>query len=74
MSHVLRPVKRDRVIYKLKVVDSTLIAWKVSIYGVFLVRIFPNTDLIRTREIPNTDTFHTVSNFKIVVYYDEKEY
>ena len=28
--------------------------------GVFLVRIFPHSDWIRTRKIPNTDTFRTV--------------
>ena len=34
--------------------------WRVFIFGVFLVRIFPHTDWIRTRKTPNTDTFHAV--------------
>ena len=32
----------------------------MSIFGVFLVRIFPHSDWIRTRKTPNTDTFHAV--------------
>ena len=35
-------------------------AWKVFLFGVFLVRIFPHLGWIRTRKIPNTDTFHAV--------------
>ena len=35
-------------------------AWKVSVFGVFLVRIFPHVDWIRTTKTPNTDTFHAV--------------
>ena len=38
------------------------IAWKVPIFGVFLVCIFPDLDWIRTRKAPNTDTFHAVSH------------
>ena len=49
-------------------------AENVSVFGVFLVRIFPHSDLtrrdtsihfesrkIRTRKTPNTDTFHALS-------------
>ena len=32
----------------------------MSIFGVFLVRIFPHSDWIRTRKTPNMDTFHAV--------------
>ena len=40
--------------------------WKVSVFGVFLVRIFPHSDWIRRDterygKTPNTDTFHAVS-------------
>ena len=35
-------------------------AWKVSIFGVFMVRIFPHLEWIRTRKTQNMDTFHTV--------------
>ena len=46
-------------------------AWKVSVFGVFLVRIFPHLDWISLRILsecrkilnrkpPNTDTFHAV--------------
>ena len=33
---------------------------EVSIFGVFLVRIFPHSDWIRTSKTPNTDTFYAV--------------
>ena len=36
-------------------------AWKGSVFGVFLVRIFPHLDWIRTRKTSNTDTFHAVT-------------
>ena len=32
----------------------------MSIFGDFLVRIFPYSDQIRTRKAPNKDTFHRV--------------
>ena len=35
----------------------------VSLFGVFLVRIYLHSDWIRTRKTPNTDTFHTVCSF-----------
>ena len=34
--------------------------WKVSVFIVFLVRIFPHLDWIRTRKIPNKHTFQAV--------------
>ena len=42
------------------VIRSTYTAWKVSVFGVFLVRFFPHSDWIRTGKILNTDTFHEV--------------
>ena len=39
---------------------STYTAWKVSVFGVFLVRFSPHSDWIRTRKILNADTFHAV--------------
>ena len=33
-------------------------AWKVSVFGVILVRIFPYSDWIRTWIIPNMDNFY----------------
>ena len=38
-------------------------AWKVSVFGVFLVRIFPQCEKILTIKTPNTDTFHAVIDF-----------
>ena len=35
-------------------------AWKESVFGVFLVRMFLHLDWMRTRKSPNTDTFHEV--------------
>ena len=35
--------------------------WKVSVFGVFMVRFFPHSNWIRTRKNPNTDTFHPVT-------------
>ena len=42
-------------------------AWKVSVFGVFLVRIFPHLDCIWTRKSPNTETFHAVMVTEIFV-------
>ena len=39
---------------------QNITAWKVSVFGVFLVCIFPHLDWIRTRKTSNTDTFHAV--------------
>ena len=35
-------------------------AWKVPIFRVFLICIFPHSDWMRTRKTPNTDTFQAV--------------
>ena len=40
-------------------------AWKVSVFRIFLVRIFPHLDWIRTRKTPSTDTFYAVILYKI---------
>ena len=42
----------------------------MSVFGVVLVRIFPHSDWIRTRIIPNMDTFYTVLciNKRFVVF------
>ena len=39
-------------------------AWKVSVFGVFLVRIFSHLDWKRTRKTPNTNNFHAAELFK----------
>ena len=39
-----------------KIIEN-LTAWKVSIFVVLLVRIFPYSDWIQTRKTTNTDTF-----------------
>ena len=39
-----------------------IIAWKVFVFVVLLVRIFPHSDEIRARNTANTDTFHSVNN------------
>ena len=52
-------------------------AWKVSVFGLFLIRVFPHSDWIwkdteskclkiRTRKTPNMDTFHAILNAKFV--------
>ena len=35
-------------------------AWKVSVFGVFPVHIFPPLDCLRTIKTPNTTFFHPV--------------
>ena len=35
----------------------------MSLFGVFLVHTFPNSDRTRTRKTGNTDTFHVVTAF-----------
>ena len=35
-------------------------AWKVSVFGVFLVCILPHSDWIQTKKTSNADTFHAV--------------
>ena len=35
----------------------SLTAWKVSVFGIFLVHIFPHSDLIYTKKTTSTDTF-----------------
>ena len=47
--------------YSIPKVPST--AWKVSVFGIFLVRISPLSNWIRTRETRNSDTFYTVLIF-----------
>ena len=43
-------------------------AWKVSVFGDFLVRIFLHSDWIRNRKTPNTDTFYAVVFIHIYLY------
>ena len=40
--------------------QEEITAWKVSVFGDFLVLIFPHSDLTRARKTPNTDTFYAV--------------
>ena len=47
--------------YSIPKVPST--AWKVSVFGIFLVRISPLSNWIRTRKTRNSDTFYTVLIF-----------
>ena len=47
-----------RILTKGKVFNCT--AWKMSIFGVFLVCIQSECGKIRIRKAPNTDTFHAV--------------
>ena len=47
-------------------VAAIITAWKVSVFGLFLVRIRSECGKIRTRKTPNTDTFHAVSSYSIV--------
>ena len=43
-------------------ISETHTAWKVSVFEVFLVRIFRHSDWILTRKTPNRDTFHEVTD------------
>ena len=42
-------------------------AWKMFVFGVFLVHIFPHWDWIRTIKNPKTETFHVVSLKSIIM-------
>ena len=42
--------------------------WKVSVFGVFLVRIQSKSGKIRTRKITNTDTLTLWNRFMILLY------
>ena len=44
-------------------IDCWGTAWKVPVFGVFLVHIFPHSDWIRIRKTPNTGTFHAVVDY-----------
>ena len=44
---------------EIKLLEIT--AWKVSVFGVILVFIFPHLDWMRTRITPNTDTYYAVN-------------
>ena len=53
-----------------RVCSTSVTAWKVSTFAVFLVRIFPHSDWIRkirTRRTPNTDTFHAVCRLSLTL-------
>ena len=50
----------------IKVMDTT--AWKVSVFGVILVLVFPYSDWTQTRINLNTNTFYTVYNVLNWVY------
>ena len=45
-------------------------AQKVSLFGVFLVSIFPHSYWMRTRQTVNTDTFHAVIVIMFLKYGD----
>ena len=50
-------------------------AWKVSVFGAFLLRIFPHSDWIWTRKTTRTDTFYAVKscqNCQLAVYLARK--
>ena len=40
-------------------------AWKVSVFGAFLVRIFPYLGWMQTRKIPNMNTFQAVEGLVV---------
>ena len=44
-------------------------AWKVSVFRIFLVSIFPRLNWIRIRKTPNTDTFHAVIAYHFLLVY-----
>ena len=49
--------------------SNAIVFLKVSIFGVFLVRIFPHSDWIRRNKTPNTDTFHAMLFIKFSLIY-----
>ena len=50
-------------------VQTVYTSWKVSIFGVFLVRIQSKCGKIWTRKTPNTDTFHAVLYIILIFYF-----
>ena len=73
MEISLRYVKSS--IFYLKMVSLIFLqytAWKVSVFGVILVRIQAECGKIRTRITPNTDNFHAVvdKEFSSTIYSD----
>ena len=55
-------VSKCTVLSNPKQLQAHCTAWKVFVFGVTLVRIFPNLDWTRTRITPNKDTFYAVLN------------
>ena len=61
LDKILSPFLKNellRSIIQLKYINKNRIVHYVS--GLFLVRVFPPSDCIRTRKTPNMDTFHRV--------------
>ena len=52
--------KGDRIVVILMDFLKNFTGWKMSVFEVFLVRIFPHSDWIGTRKTANTDTFYAV--------------
>ena len=50
-------------------ISKSFTAWKESVFGVLLIRIFPSLDWIRIRKTPNIDNFHAVLYSKIILGY-----
>ena len=44
--------------------------WKVSVFGVILVRIFSHLDWMRTKITPNMETFYAACALTLVLYED----
>ena len=57
------PCKASRIFFQKQLIKLLFTAWKVSVFGFILVRIFPHSDWIRTRITSNMDTFYTVIYF-----------
>ena len=52
---------------------EVITTWKVSVFGVFLVRIQSECRKIRTRKTPNMDTLHAVNICKIITIFKGTE-
>ena len=59
--------------WKCKLFSLLSTAQKVSVFGVFLVRIQPECGKIETRKTPNIDTFHVVKQTETMLLRYQKE-
>ena len=52
---------RFNIIASIQLKLKKITAWKVSEFGVILVRVFPDLEWMRIRITPDTDTFYAAN-------------